>query len=247
MKPKALIVRTAGINCDIETKHALECAGAKADLVHTNEITQNITSILSYDILVFPGGFSYGDDIAGGKIWSLHMKKVYQDIKSFIDSGRPVIGICNGFQVLTKLGFLPENKSKEQTLSLTFNDNGKFIAKWEKLKVNKKSPCLFTKNLDDIIELPIAHGEGKVVIDNDDILKKLNDNNSIALTYESNPNGSIMDIAGICNTKGNCFGLMPHPERYISNLTHPARTRKEMQEIKATGLTIFKNAVNFVK
>lgn len=246
-KPKALIVRTAGINCDIETQQALGLAGAQAELVHTNEITSGKTKILNYDILVFPGGFSYGDDIAGGKIWSLHMNKVYNDIKKFIDSGRPVMGICNGFQVLTKLGFLPESKDKKQTASLTFNDCGLFIAKWEKLKVNKNSPCIFTRNLGDEIELPIAHGEGKIVIDDKAALAAVQKDHAIALSYLNNPNGSVLDIAGLCNRKGNCFGLMPHPERYVSPLHHPAWTRKEMQNVKAVGLQIFKNAVTYVK
>jgi phosphoribosylformylglycinamidine synthase len=245
-KIKSLIVRTAGINCDIETAQALQAAGAQAELVHTNEITSSKTKILNYDILVFPGGFSYGDDIAGGKIWSVHIDKVYADVKKFIDSGRPVIGICNGFQVLTKLGFLPQSKDKKQTASLTFNDCGVFIAKWEKLKVNKNSPCIFTKGLPDIIELPIAHGEGKIVIDDKTILADLQKNNNIALTYANNPNGSVLDIAGLCNNKGNCFGLMPHPERYASPLHHPAWTRAEMKNKKAIGLEIFKNAVKYV-
>ncbi|MDR0953012.1 MAG: phosphoribosylformylglycinamidine synthase I [Elusimicrobiota bacterium] len=246
-KAKALVVRTAGINCDIETKLALEKAGAVAELIHTNEITSGKTKILNYDILIFPGGFSYGDDIAGGKIWSVHIDKVYADVKKFIDSGRPVMGICNGFQVLTKLGFLPESKDKKQTASLTFNDSGVFIDKWVELKVNKNSPCIFTKNLNDIIELPIAHGEGKIVIDDKTVLEELKKNNYIPLTYVDNPNGSVLDIAGVCNKRGNCFGLMPHPERYASPLHHPSWTRPQMQKVKAAGLEFFKNAVEYLK
>jgi phosphoribosylformylglycinamidine synthase len=237
--PKSLVVRTAGINCDIETKQALELAGAHAELIHTNEITSGKIKILNYDILVFPGGFSYGDDIAGGKIWAVHMNKVYGDIKKFIESGRPVMGICNGFQVLTKLGFLPESKDKKQTASLTFNDCGVLIDKWEKLKVNKNSMCIFTKNLEDEIELPIAHGEGKIVIDDKNVLASLQKNNNIALTYVNNPNGSVFDIAGLCNKKGNCFGLMPHPERYASPYQHPAWTRKKAKESEVFGLVFF--------
>jgi phosphoribosylformylglycinamidine synthase len=246
-KPKSLIVRTAGINCDIETKQAFEMAGAAAELVHTNEITSGKTKILNYDILVFPGGFSYGDDIAGGKIWSVHIDKVYNDVNKFIDSGRPVMGICNGFQVLTKLGFLPESKDKKQTASLTFNNSGIFIAKWEKLKVNRNSPCIFTKNMGDEIELPIAHGEGKIIIDDAAVLKQIQKDNAIALTYVNNPNGSVLDIAGLCNDKGNCFGLMPHPERYASPYQHPAWTRKEMRGKAAAGLQIFQNVVDYAR
>ncbi|MCL2888234.1 MAG: phosphoribosylformylglycinamidine synthase I [Elusimicrobia bacterium] len=243
---KALVVRTAGINCDIETVHALTAVGAAADLAHTNEITLGKCKILDYDILVFPGGFSYGDDIAGGKIWSVHMAKVFEDIKKFINSGRPVMGICNGFQVLTKLGFLPERKDYKQTASLTFNDSGVFIDKWVKLKVNKNSPCIFTKNIGEIIELPIAHGEGKIIIEDKQILENIVKQNAIALTYVDNPNGSVLDIAGLCNAKGNCFGLMPHPERYAFEQQHPSWTRKEMENVKAAGLQIFKNAVDYL-
>lgn len=246
-QPKALVVRTAGINCDVETVQALEMAGAKAELIHTNELTSGKVKIAGYDMLLFPGGFSYGDYVAGGKIWSLHMQKVQSDIKKFIASGRPVMGICNGFQILTRLGFLAENKENKQTISLTYNDCGLFRGQWEKLKVNKNSPCIFTKNLPDEIELPIAHGEGKIVIADKAILAQVQKNNNIALSYVNNPNGSILDIAGICNNKGNCFGLMPHPERYYSAQHHPAWTRKEMQNVKAAGLQIFKNMVDYVK
>ncbi|ACC98072.1 Phosphoribosylformylglycinamidine synthase [Elusimicrobium minutum Pei191] len=245
-KAKAIVVRTAGINCDIESVNALKMVGVQTDLAHTNEIVSGKVKLTNCDILVFPGGFSYGDDIAGGKIWSVHMSKVFKDISTVIDSGRPVMGICNGFQVLTKLGFLPTNKEHKQVASLTFNDSGVFIDKWVKLKVNKSSPCIFTKGLDDVIELPIAHGEGKIIIDDKKVLQNIVAANAVALTYEDNPNGSVLDIAGLCNDKGNCFGLMPHPERYAEPFHHPAWTRKEMRDAKAAGLMIFKNAVKYL-
>lgn len=241
---KALVVRTAGINCDIETKHILDHVGAKTDLVHINDITNGHTKILNYDILVFPGGFSYGDDIAGGKIWSVHVNKVFADVKKFIADGRPVMGICNGFQVLTKLGFLPEGG--KHTASLTFNNSGVFIDKWLQVKINKNSPCIFTKNLPEYIDLPIAHGEGKIIIDDKKVLDNIVKTNAIAMTYVDNPNGSVLDIAGICNAKGNCFGLMPHPERYMKPFHHPAWTREEMRNVEAAGVQIFKNAVDYI-
>lgn len=243
---KALVVRTAGINCDIETKHILEHVGVKTDLVHVNNITAGNTKILDYDILVFPGGFSYGDDIAGGKIWAVHVNKVFNDVKKFIEDGRPTMGICNGFQVLTKLGFLPTNKGNKHVASLTFNDSGVFIDKWVKVKINPKTPCLFTKNLPEYIDLPIAHGEGKIIIDDEAVLENLVKTNAISMTYVDNPNGSVLDIAGVCNTRGNCFGLMPHPERYIEPFHHPAWTRGEMKDVKAAGVQIFKNAVDYL-
>ncbi|XRK15610.1 phosphoribosylformylglycinamidine synthase [Elusimicrobium posterum] len=174
------------------------------------------------------------------------MQKVFNDVSKFIDSGRPTIGICNGFQVLTKLGFLPVNKEHKQVSSLTFNDSGVFIAKWVKLKINKNSPCIFTKNMGDVIELPIAHGEGKIIIDDKKVLADLGTQNTIAMTYVDNPNGSVLDIAGLCNPKGNCFGLMPHPERNVMPFHHPAWTREERKNAKAAGLQIFKNAVDYI-
>jgi len=246
---KALVVRSPGANCDIETAHALEKVGAKSTRIHVNELVAGREKILDYDILALPGGFSYGDDIAGGKILSVHMSKIFADMKKFIADKRPVIGICNGFQVLTLMGFLPDNKNFEHTTSLTDNDCGTFISKWVQLKVNKKSPCIFTKDLPNYIELPIAHGEGKLVVKDNKILSEIKKNNLAALTYADNPNGSVLDIAALTNKDGNVFGLMPHPERFIEAIHHPAWTRSEVMELmeKPAGLQIFENAVKYVK
>jgi phosphoribosylformylglycinamidine synthase len=259
-KVKVLILRTAGTNCDYETQAAFELCGAMAERVHINSLIENKDKIFEYDILAFPGGFSYGDDIASGKILANEVKnKLGDKIKKFTLSGKLVIGICNGFQVLVKMGLLPEPKLFEQILTLSYNDSGKFECRWVYLKTEKKVTnecnCIWTKNLPDVITLPVAHGEGKFIPVTDKLLKELNKNNQIVFRYSTKngtipeyplaPNGSVEQIAGICNTKGNVFGLMPHPERYIFSLQHPAREGFDGEY--GWGKIIFQNAVNFSK
>lgn len=259
-KVKALILRTAGTNCDYETQAAFELCGASAERLHVNTLIEKKDKIFEYDILAFPGGFSYGDDIASGKILANEVKnKLGDKIKKFALSGKPIIGICNGFQVLVKMGLLPEPKSFEQISTLSYNDSDKFECRWVYLKTEKNVKgdpnCLWTKNLSDIINLPVAHGEGKFIPANKAMLEELNKNNQIVFRYCTNngnvpeypldPNGSTDKIAGICNKKGNVFGLMPHPERYVYALQHPAREGFDGEF--GWGKVIFQNAVNFVK
>jgi phosphoribosylformylglycinamidine synthase len=259
-KVKALILRTAGTNCDYETQAAFEMCSAVAERVHINSLIENKDKIFEYNILAFPGGFSYGDDIASGKVLANEIKnKLGDKIKKFSLSGKPVIGICNGFQVLVKMGLLPEPKLFEQVSTLSYNDSDKFECRWVYLKTEKKvkneSNCIWTKNLPDIITLPVAHGEGKFIPINFKLLEELNKNNQIVFRYSTRngaipeyplaPNGSVEQIAGICNTKGNVFGLMPHPERYMFALQHPARECFDGEY--GWGKIIFQNAVDFVK
>ncbi|MBI4655651.1 MAG: phosphoribosylformylglycinamidine synthase I [Elusimicrobia bacterium] len=246
MKPKAIILRGPGTNCDIETFSSFRHAGAAPELVHINKLVSGEKNLLDYSILALPGGFSYGDDISAGKIFAVKIRKLAGNIKKFIHEGRPVIGICNGFQVLVKTGFLPENKKHKQVSTLYTNECGHFLAKWVKLKVNKKSPCIFTKNLPDEIELPIAHGEGKFIVEDKKIMDEILNENLCSLTYVENPNGSMHDIAGITNKKGNCFGLMPHPERNLFIWQNPDR-KTPIKEIQAAGYQIFKNSVDYAK
>ena len=245
-KPKAIILRGTGTNCDIETMSSFAYAGAAAELVHINELLSGKKKVLDYDIMAFPGGFSYGDDISAGRIFAVKMARLAKDFEKFVKGGRPVIGICNGFQILVKTGLLPENNRNAQLSTLYTNDCGHFLAKWEKFKVNRNSPCIFTKGLPDEIELPIAHGEGKFIMEDKKALAGLLKADLHALTYSDNPNGSMHDIAGITNGAGTCFGLMPHPERNMFAWQHPDRPAVS-REALAVGYEFFRNAVEYVK
>ncbi|HAH31344.1 MAG TPA: phosphoribosylformylglycinamidine synthase [Elusimicrobia bacterium] len=244
-RPKALILRGSATNCDIETANAFAYAGACSDLAHINEFLSGKKSVLDYDILAFPGGFSYGDDISAGKIFSVKLEKIAAGLEKFIKDKRPVIGICNGFQIMVKAGLLPQNKGRARTATLFTNDCGHFLAKWIKLKVNTKSPCIFTRGLPSEIELPMAHGEGKFITRDSKTLATILKNNLHVLTYADNPNGSMADIAGICCVCGTVFGLMPHPERNFFSWQHP--DRKKVKEALAVGYQFFKNAVEYVR
>ena len=244
--PKAIILRGTGTNCDIETLTSFKYVGAEAELVHINELLAGKKKVLDYDIMAFPGGFSYGDDISAGKIFAVKMARLAKDFEKFIKSARPVIGICNGFQILVKTGFLPENKGNARISTLYTNDCGHFLAKWIKLKVNRNSPCIFTRGLPDEIELPIAHGEGKFIMEDKHELDALLKAELHALTYADNPNGSMRDIAGVTTLSGACFGLMPHPERNFFAAQHPDRPSVSRDAV-AVGYHFFKNAVDYVK
>lgn len=245
-RPKAIILRGTGTNCDIETMNSFRYAGAEAELVHINELLAGKKKVLDYAMMAFPGGFSYGDDISAGKIFAVKIARLAKDFESFIKDGRPVIGICNGFQVLVKTGFLPENGGNRLLSTLYTNDCGHFMAKWIKLKINRHSPCIFTKGLPDEIELPIANGEGKFIVSDKKVLNGILRLNLHALTYSDNPNGSMHDIAGITNKCGTCLGLMPHPERYMFAWQYPDRPAG-FKEAVAVGYQFFKNAVDYVK
>jgi len=236
-KPNALILTGFGINCDLETEFAFNLAGAEAKRVHLNDLISSKKSLEEFVILAFPGGFSFGDDISSGKVLANKIKyNLLEKIKEFIQKGGLIIGICNGFQVLVKMGLLPGFKGKyfEQTFTLTYNDSGKFEDRWVNLKVNKQSPCIFTRNI-EFLYLPVRHGEGKFYTDKTYYLDELKKENQIVIQYCSkegnlnvsyplNPNGSIDGIAGICDKSGRIFGLMPHPEAYLHYTNHPAWT-----------------------
>ncbi len=258
---KTLILRTAGTNCDKETAFAFEAAGANTDLVHINELTGGRKSLEDYRILALPGGFTYGDDIASGKILANELKfKLYENIKKFVDDGKLIIGICNGFQTLVKAGILPNLSGNFQEIeaTLTLNDSARFEDRWVYLKSPRKNKCVWTKEMAGTIELPVAHGEGKFIPIKKSVLDKLKKNGMIVFEYVDeagykdgypfNPNGSVENIAGICDPTGRIFGLMPHPERHISFFQHPCWTRScGTEEKEGDGLAIFKNGVYFAK
>lgn len=265
-KAKVIVLRTAGTNCDKETAFAFEVAGADSRLVHINELAAGGKRLDSYQILAIPGGFTYGDDLASGKILANELKfKIKEDVQRFINDGKLVIGICNGFQILVKAGILPNLSADFQTIeaTLTLNDSDKFEDRWMHIKKpgvgGRESKCVWTKGIDSVIELPVAHGEGKFIPRDKNILKRLKaeglivfeyvDENGSRKGYPYNPNGSVENIAGICDGTGRVFGLMPHPERHMSPFQHPLWTKRKNSGNKGEGdgLIIFKNGVNFVK
>jgi phosphoribosylformylglycinamidine synthase len=250
---KVLMLRGPGTNRDIDTRMAFEQCGAFVDAALVNEIVRGEKRLMDYHVLVIPGGFTYGDDISAGKIMANEIRlKLAEDIKKFVAGGRLVLGICNGFQVLVKTGILPGIDGKSaQPVTLTNNDSGKFECRWVYLKVNEKSPCVFTQGMRGMY-VPIAHGEGKLVAETG-VAQKLNivvqyvdEKGKTGAGYPCNPNGSINDIAGICDASGRIFGLMPHPEDHIRGTQHPRWTREKLKP-RGDGLQMFQNAVAWAK
>ncbi len=259
-KVKALVITGVGLNCERETAAAFECCGAKAAQVHLNDLIAGKESLDSFHVLAFIGGFSFGDHLGSGTVFANKLKYSLRDaLAKFVKDGKLVIGICNGFQTLTRLGLAPalDGKLFEQQAALTNNDSGVFRDDWIYLKGNPASPCVFTKGV-DLIRLPIRHGEGKFVAD-DATLARLEAENMVALRYAAadgkiatefpeNPNGSLNSIAGICDKSGRVFGLMPHPEAFLSPFNAPdwqtARLQGRLPEW-GEGKIIFENAVGF--
>jgi len=251
-KPRVCILRTAGTNCDKETAFAFRQAGAETELVHVNRFIRGRAGLADYQILALPGGFSYGDDIAAGRILANELRtKLSAGLRQFIKDGKLIIGICNGFQILVKSGLLPGNPALGQEASLIINDCGSFRAEWVYLKTQsagrgRRVKCVWAKGLPGDIYLPIAHGEGKFVVKDKSVLERLKKNNQIVLKYADNPNGSLEDIAGICDPTGRILGLMPHPERHINMRQHP-RWERTAGGAPGHGLLIIKNGVEYAK
>lgn len=251
---KTCIITGFGINADIELKTAFELAGSEAERIHINDLIKKPEILNTFHIIGFPGGFSYGDHLGSGKVFgTLFKKNLKNELNSFVESGRLVIGICNGFQVLTKMGIIPNlNSSWEPEVSLIHNDSGKFEDRWVKLKINNNSKCIWTKGIKEI-DAPVRHGEGNFITDSETVLNTLENENLVVLKYSSksgkdkteypdNPNGSVKDIAGICDRSGRILGLMPHPEAFLYPENHPTGRFNNI-----TGLEIFKNGVNYIK
>jgi phosphoribosylformylglycinamidine synthase subunit PurQ / glutaminase len=265
MNVKALVLTGNGTNCEVETAHALKLAGVDEVQIKTIwELSAGKFSIDDFNFLILPGGFSDGDHLGSGKARAHrfnfskpeNQKPLIKQIKSLLEKGGIIMGICNGFQVLVKLGLLPFSEFK-QTVTLTHNLNGRFENRWVTLICDPKSPCVFTKGV-ETIQLPVRHGEGRIVFDN------INTRNSVINShlvpfqycdsetflptedYPANPNGSIMGIAGLCDSSGRIFGLMPHPEAFTHKTNHPKWTRLKLDAI-ITGVKLFENGVNYLK
>ncbi|HUO10027.1 MAG TPA: phosphoribosylformylglycinamidine synthase I [Phycisphaerae bacterium] len=257
---KVLLLRTAGTNCDRELAHAFILAGAHVEALHINKILQNPSALAQYQILGFPGGFSYGDDIASGKILAnqlIHHLKA--PLRQFIDDGKMILGVCNGFQVLVKSGLLPGptpgiDPADWHPTTLTYNTSGKFEDRWIRVRSTSKL-CKWIPEEGCSLDLPIAHGEGRFVTRSPEILATLQQNDQIAFqyidaagnpatTYPELPNGSVQSIAGICDATGRVLGLMPHPERIVDPLNHPTFSRGRN---KPDGLILFQTAIAHVR
>lgn len=260
---KALIITAPGINCDLELAEGFALAGATPWSVHINELLENPSLIDEANLVGLPGGFSYGDSIAAGRIMANLMRKtLYPKFVDALRRGVPMIAPCNGFQIAVQLGLLPgplpgasyEDLAPIPTVALAQNNSARFIDKWVSFQVPSNTRCIWTKNLSMTQEtalIPIAHGEGRFVPASDEVMHDIEESGRVACRYgaNDNPNGSVGDVMGICDASGLVFGLMPHPERYLRWTQHPTWTRlaKEEQQAEPIGLQMFKNAVRHAK
>ncbi|HEY1068011.1 MAG TPA: phosphoribosylformylglycinamidine synthase I [Pirellulales bacterium] len=257
-QPRVLLLRAPGVNCDQETAFAFEKVGAKTELLHVNRVLERPALLADYQIFCLPGGFSYGDDVAAGKILGEQLRRqLGEPLRDFVAKGKLVLGVCNGFQILIRSGLLlPDDPQLGPQATLTWNESGRFTDRWVNLAVDG-SKCVFLKGIEQL-ELPIAHAEGRFVGRNAETLAALAQNGQLALRYGAprsdysaplpfpeNPNGAQANVAGVCDATGRVFGLMPHPERFIDPTQHPCWTRNPKRE-EGAGLQIFRNAVKYV-
>lgn len=256
IKPKVLVLKADGTNCDVELAFAFETAGGNPEIVHVNQLRSKEKKFSDFQILALPGGFAYGDDIVSGKILAVELTSFFsEELKKFIDrKDTLVLGICNGFQVLIRTGLLPFRNLGNMDATLTNNKKGLFECRWVKIKA-QKSRCVFLKDTKSIQDISVNHGEGKFFA-NADVIKKVEDENLVVFryvdqngkptqNYPDNPNGSTNAIAGICDPTGRILGMMPHPEKFNHITNHPNWRR--LQLTKPAGLTIFENMINYVQ
>lgn len=252
MLPRALILHANGTNRDHEAAAALELAGATPEIVHLNQLRARERTLADYQLLIIPGGFSYADALGAGKLFALDLQHDFADqITAFVDSGKPVLGICNGFQVLVKSGILPFQAPQQTRATLTSNAHGHFECRWVELQPTSAT-CLWTRNLTEPIHCPVAHGEGRFTLADPADLATLRAADQIALTYitptpgeyPANPNGSLADIAGVCNPDGNVLGLMPHPEDHLHPWQHPRHAHGHIGNL---GLALFQQGVAYAR
>jgi len=252
MKPRALIAHASGTNRDNDVAWALELAGASPEIVHINQLRDGEASLRAYQMLVLPGGFSYGDDLGAGRLWAVALRhRLGDDLDRFVERHRPIIGICNGFQTLVKSGLLPALAGvTNQQATLTRNESGQFECRWVDLEPNPTVSSIWLDGLDAAIHCPVAHGEGRFIATPETIYE-IEAQNLVALRYvvpkrdqpyPANPNGSVNNIAGITNPAGTILGLMPHPENHIVPQQHPNRHRGQSA---GSGLPIFENGVKY--
>ena len=275
--PRVCVLRAPGTNCDVETAHAFSSCGANTDRVHLFRVLESPGLLDDYQVLCIPGGFSYGDDIGAGVIFSSQLRgQLSETIGRFLSEDKLALGICNGFQVLLKAGVLPggaeawatDTKNQSPDATLTWNTNGRYTARWVRLKIVSTSN-VFLQGLDEL-DLPIAHAEGRLVPRDPEVLSGWFANDQVGLCYRHrphdgqvsgnsdttptasdpllpephNPNGSTANIAGLSDPSGRVLGLMPHPERFLHATQHPRWTRLGLSG-DGDGLAIFRNAVQY--
>jgi phosphoribosylformylglycinamidine synthase len=251
-KPSFIIMAGDGINCERETAAAFELAGAAAKIVHINALLETPEMLATAEGLAIPGGFSFGDELGSGQILALKIRhKLGDAFFKMVENKKPMIGICNGFQVLVKLGLLPfPDESKNRVTALAANQSGKFLDRWVTLNVNKDSVCLWTKDLDvETFELPMRHGEGRIVFkagEESAIYQRLLQQGQIPLTYSEDVNGSYHQIAALTDPSGTVLGLMPHPEAFVFKATYK-NAQGESYNTKGDGLKLFENIVRLLK
>lgn len=273
MQPRALILRAPGTNCDVETAHAFQLAGGSAERWHINRVLEEPDRLADFQILCIAGGFSYGDDIAAGRILGNQIQHhLAETLTAFREAGKLIIGICNGFQVLLKTNILAAADAHGPTATLTLNDSGHFEARWVRLTVDP-GRCVFLQGIREM-ELPVAHGEGKFMTRTEKTFHGMANNGQFVIRYApiadltqhspfptpnsqfaaiapsvpypANPNGAQSDVAGICDESGRVLGLMPHPERFVDWTQHPRWTREPARPA-GDGLRVFQNAVEYFK
>jgi len=255
MKPKVCILRSDGTNCDLELAYAFEKAGGVCKFVHVNELRVKVVNLSDFQILALPGGFSYGDDIASGKILAVEMISFLKEsLEKFRDKGGVIVGICNGFQTLIRTGLLPFGNLGKMDATLSHNDSGHFECRWVRLSAEKNSNCPFLQEIEDGGWYSVNHGEGKFLAESS-VIQKVEEQNLVTFRYvdesnkptqkyPENPNGSTNAIAGITDPTGQVFGMMPHPEKFVDLTQYPNWRREQIN--KPHGLPIFKNIIKYV-
>lgn len=270
MKSRAIVITGNGTNCETEAAHACRLGGFdEAVIVHMAEILSGEVSLDDFHFLNLTGGFLDGDDLGSAKAQANRLKhasvsgsgeKLVEQFSRFIKDGKLILGVCNGFQLMVKMGMLPalEGNYLQQSVTLTHNNCGRFQDRWVYLKSDSSSPCIYTRGVDRGIYLPIRHGEGKLVVDSAETLQRIEEKHLAPLKYSDpeylapsmefplNPNGSANGIAGICDETGRLMGLMPHPEAFVHYTQHPRWTRESLPE-EGDGLLLFRNAAEYVK
>lgn len=255
--PRVLILRAPGTNCDVESAHAFELAGAACERLHVNRVLEEPRRLVEFQILCLPGGFSYGDDLAAGRILGNQMRHHLGDaLSEFRDAGKLILGICNGFQILMRTGLLlPDQVTDSPAATLTLNRSGRFEDRWVSLRVCG-TRCVFFRGIETLY-LPVAHAEGRFVARDQATLAALDRKGQLVLRYRAqsgdgppsypdNPNGAQADVAGICDESGRVCGLMPHPERHVDPTHHPRWTREPRRDV-GDGLAVFRNAVEYFR